>query len=32
MDESVWRSGGMILTEETEILGDKHYTAQVVDG
>jgi len=24
--------GGMVLTEETEVLGEKHYTAWVVDG
>jgi len=27
----VWRTGGMILTRETEVLGEKHYTASVVD-
>jgi hypothetical protein len=32
MDECVWRSGGRILRGETEILGEKHYTARVVDG
>jgi len=32
MDECVWSSGGMILTGETEVLGEKHYTAWVVDG
>jgi hypothetical protein len=31
MDEWVWRIGGMILTGETEVLGEKHYTASVVD-
>ena len=32
MDGWVWSSGGMILTGETEVLGEKHYTAWVVDG
>ena len=32
MDEWVWSNGGMILTGETEVLGEKHYTAWVVDG
>jgi len=32
MDEWVWSNGGMIVTEETEVLGEKHYTASVVDG
>ena len=32
MDEGVWSSGGMILRGETEVLGEKHYTARVVDG
>jgi hypothetical protein len=27
----VWGIGGMILTGETEVLGEKHYTASVVD-
>jgi hypothetical protein len=31
MIECVWKNGGMILTEETEVLGEKHYTAWVVD-
>jgi len=31
MNEWVWSIGGMILTGETEVLGDKHYTALVVD-
>jgi len=31
MDEWVWSSGGMILTGENEELGEKHYTAWVVD-
>ena len=31
MNEWVWSIGGMILTGETEVLGDKHYTAWVVD-
>jgi hypothetical protein len=30
-DEWVWSIGGMILTGETEVLGEKHYTALVVD-
>jgi len=29
--ERVWSIGGMILTDETEVLGEKHYTAWVVD-
>ena len=32
MDEWVWSIGGMKLTGETEVLGEKHYTALVVDG
>ena len=32
MIEWVWSNGGMILTGETEVLGEKHYTAWVVDG
>jgi len=31
MNERVWSAGGMVLTEETEVLGEKHYTALVVD-
>ena len=31
MNEWVWCIGGMILTGETEVLGEKHYTASVVD-
>jgi hypothetical protein len=31
MYEWVWGIGGMILTGETEVLGEKHYTALVVD-
>ena len=27
----VWSIGGMILTGETEVLGEKDYTASVVD-
>jgi hypothetical protein len=27
----IWSIGGMILTGETEVLGEKHYTALVVD-
>jgi len=30
MSEWVWSIGGMILTGETEVLGEKHYTASVV--
>ena len=30
MNEWVWSIGGMILTGENEILGEKHYTASVV--
>jgi len=32
MNQRVWSNGGMILTGETEVLGEKHYTAWVVDG
>ena len=32
MNEWVWSNGGMILTGETEVLGEKHYRAWVVDG
>ena len=32
MDESVWSSGGMVLTGETEVFGEKQYIAWVVDG
>jgi len=28
----VWSDGGMLLTGETEVLGEKHYTVWVVDG
>jgi len=31
MNEWVWSIGGMILTRETEVLGEKHYTVCVVD-
>jgi hypothetical protein len=31
MNERVWCIGGMILTGETEVLGEKHYTVSVVD-
>jgi len=31
MDEWLWSTGGMILTEETEVLGEKYYTVSVVD-
>jgi hypothetical protein len=30
-EEWEWSIGGMILTGETEVLGQKHYTASVVD-
>jgi hypothetical protein len=30
MDEWVWSIGGMMLTGETEALGEKHCTASVV--
>jgi len=30
MDEWEWSIGGMILTGETEVLGEKNYTAVVV--
>jgi hypothetical protein len=32
MDEWVWNMRGVILTGETELLGEKHYTALGVDG
>ena len=32
MDGWVWSNGGMILTGETEVLGENHYTEWVVDG
>ena len=32
MDGWVWSNGEMILTGETEVLGESHYTAWVVDG
>jgi hypothetical protein len=31
MNEWVWRIGGMILTGETEVLGEKHYAVSLVD-
>ena len=31
MDERVCSNGGIILTGEAEVLGEKHYTASVVD-
>ena len=31
MNKWVWSIGGMILTGETEVLGEKHYTALVAD-
>jgi len=30
MNEWIWSIGGMILTGETEVLGDKHFAAWVV--
>jgi hypothetical protein len=32
VDGWVWSNGGLILTGETEVLGEKHYTVWVVDG
>jgi len=32
MDGWVWSNGGMVLTGETEVLGEKPYIAWVVDG
>jgi len=32
MDGCVWSNGGMILTGECEVLGEKHYTVWVLDG
>jgi len=31
MNELVWFIGGIIPAGETEVLGEKHYTALVVD-
>jgi len=31
MNEWVWSIGGMIVTGETEVLGEKHYTVLVAD-
>jgi len=31
MTELVWSIGGMILTRETDVLREKHYTASVVN-
>jgi len=31
MTERIWSVGGMILTGETEVLGEKHYRVSVVD-
>jgi len=31
MNEWVWSIGGMIPSGETELLGEKHYTASVAD-
>jgi len=32
MDGWVWSSGEMVLTGETEVLGEKYYRVWVVDG
>ena len=32
LNEWEWSIGGIILTGETEVLGEKHYRAWVVDG
>ena len=32
VDWWVWNGGGLVLTGGTEVLGEKHYTAWVVDG
>jgi len=32
MDGCVWSNGGMILTGETEVLGERYSTAWVLDG
>ena len=32
MDEWVWSNGGLVLTGETEVLGEQHFTVWVVDG
>ena len=32
MDGWVWSNGGMVLTGETEVLGEKHYITRVLDG
>jgi len=31
MSEWVWSIGGMILTGENDVLGEKHFRASVVD-
>jgi hypothetical protein len=31
MNERAWSNGGMTVTGETEVLGEKHDTASVVD-
>jgi len=31
MNERVWNIGGMILTRESDVLGEKHYKALVGD-
>jgi hypothetical protein len=32
MNKLVWSVGGMKMTGETEVLGEKHYTPSVVNG
>ena len=32
MNGWVWSNGGMVLTGETEVMGEKLYTVRVVDG
>ena len=32
VSEWVWSDGGMVLTGETVVLGEKHYAVSVVDG
>jgi hypothetical protein len=31
VSDGIWSIGGMILTGDTEVLGEKHYTSLVVD-
>jgi len=31
MNKWVWNTGGMILTGESEVLGEKYYTVSMVD-